>query len=71
MGNRLTPRLTPKAMAEIEEKADLTAAALTIFALVVAEWKSDPTSVQCFNLRVVELAKQIDAQLRNLDPFYL
>lgn len=33
--------------------------ALKILRLVVAEWESDPMSVQCFDLRLVEQAKEL------------
>lgn len=35
------------------EKADVW----TLLDLIVAEWTTDPTSVQCFDLRIVERAK--------------
>jgi len=34
-----------------------TADVWTLLDLIVAEWTSDPTSVQCFDLRIVERAK--------------
>ena len=33
--------------------------AMKVLALIVAEFNSDPMSVQCFDLRLVEHAKQI------------
>jgi hypothetical protein len=36
-----------------------TADVWTILDLIVAEWSSDPQSVQCFDLRLVERAKQL------------
>jgi hypothetical protein len=36
-----------------DRRIELEDRALEIFKLVVAEWKSDPMSVQCFDLRVV------------------
>ena len=36
--------------------------ALRLLALVVAEWNSDPMSVQCFDLRIVNDAKALVTQ---------
>lgn len=36
--------------------------ALEILNLIVAEFESDPMSVQCFDLRIVERAKSVIAQ---------
>lgn len=33
--------------------------AFTVLDIIVAEFKSDPMSVQCFDLRIVERAKEI------------
>jgi hypothetical protein len=60
--------LTSKAQREMEECWQLKAKAVALLAIVVAEWESDPTSVQCFDLRVVESAKQTVKRLRQLDP---
>lgn len=49
------------------EKNRLEEEALEIFIGVVAEWESDPMSVQCFDLRIVERAKYIRALLADLD----
>ena len=40
-----------------DDKVRFEDEALEIFKLVVAEWESDPMSVQCFDLRIVERAK--------------
>lgn len=61
-------RLTPKAQREMEERWSLEREAVQLLGLVVAEWKSDPTSVQCFDLRTVERAKQVSARLEQLIP---
>jgi len=47
----------------LEQKWKLESEALEIFKLVVAEWESDPMSVQCFDLRIVEKAKYVRALL--------
>lgn len=59
-------RLTDKAIKEIEEGFDLDREAWRILDLVVAEWNSDPMSVQCFDLRIVERAKVIVARHKQL-----
>ena len=59
-----------KAMREIEEKFKLEHEALHILDLVVMEWRTDPQSVQCFDLRIVEQAKLVIARLKELDPLF-
>lgn len=63
-----TIRLTPKAQSEMEEVWRLRREALDLLRLVIAEWESDPTSVQCFDLRIVERAKEVSERIRKLDP---
>lgn len=61
-------RHAERKLVEMEfEKTRLEEEALEIFKGVVMEWESDPMSVQCFDLRVVERAKYIRALLRDLD----
>lgn len=49
-----------------DEKTRLEDEALEIFKLVVAEWESDPMSVQCFDLRIVKRATYIRALLADV-----
>lgn len=49
--------LTDKAQREIEESFRNDAEAHRLLELVNAEFQSDPQSVQCFDLRVVERVK--------------
>lgn len=63
-------RLSKEGERQIEARFAATHEAVHIFKLVVAEWKSDPTSVQCFDSRIVEQAKLLDAKLKKLDPLY-
>ena len=42
-------------------------AAMKVLALIVAEFESDPMSVQCFDLRVVAQAKEIVANRRRYE----
>jgi len=60
--------LTPKAQRQMEEVWRLRREALSLLRLVIAEWESDPQSVQCFDLRIVKRAKEVSALLRKLDP---
>ena len=61
-------RLTKKAEAEIEERWRLEHDAVRLLGLVVAEWESDPMSVQCFDLRIVEQAKFVVKRIEKLTP---
>lgn len=60
--------LTRKAEREMEELFELRRETLRILRLVIAEWDSDPQSVQCFDLRVVKRAKEVSERIRKLDP---
>ena len=61
--------LTPKAEREMEEIWRLRREALTLLRHVIAEWDSDPKSVQCFDLRLVKRAKEVSERLRKIDIF--
>jgi len=58
--------LTKKAEREMEERFKLEREAIEILGLIVAEFKSDPLSVQCFDLRVVERAKYVTARIEQI-----
>ena len=58
------PRLTPLAEREREESFTNDREAHDLLALIDAEFQSDPTSVQCFDLRIVERVKQCVAKRR-------
>ena len=62
-------RLTRKAEREMEEVFKLKSEAVKILDRVVAEWSSDPQSVQCFDLRTVQRAKEVIARIKQLDVF--
>ncbi len=66
----LQPRMTNKAMREMDAKFKLQHEALEIFKQVVAEWETDAMSVQCFDLRMVEKAKSIVLRLKKVDPLF-
>ena len=60
-------RLKPEAVKAMEEVLDLDKEVWQLLDLVVAEWSSDPQSVQCFDLRIVERAKVVVARRKELD----
>lgn len=60
-------KLTDAAARQIEEGFELNREAWRLLALVVAEWESDPMSVQCFDLRIVEDAKQAVKRRKEID----
>lgn len=64
----MEPRLTDKAQREMEERFKLEKEALQILNVVVAEWESDGTSTQCFDLRIVQRAKEITKRLKQITP---
>jgi len=54
----------------MERRFDALREAEILIDLVAAEFASDPMSVQCFDLRIVERVKTCAATLRaNPDPF--
>lgn len=63
------PRLTSKAIKEMDEAFSLRQEAVEILGQVVDEWNSDPMSVQCFDLRTVERANYVLARLKKVSPW--
>lgn len=61
--------MTPKAQREINEVWELRREAVRLLDQVVAEWKSDPMSTQCFDSRLVERAAQVVARVKKIDVF--
>lgn len=61
--------LTLKAQREMKEKWQLERDAVKLLKVVVAEWDSDPLSVQCFDLRIVKSAREVIARLDKLEPY--
>ena len=59
--------MTEKAIKEMEELFKLKNRGIDILELVVSEWETDPMSVQCFDLRIVNEAKILIKRLRKLD----
>lgn len=57
-------RLTAEAEQEIEQSFVNDREAHTLLDLINAEFQSDPMSVQCFDLRIVERVKQCVAKRR-------
>ena len=52
-----------------ERSQELKARAFAILKLVVAEWESDPRSVQCFDLKIVEEAVKLVQDLKEPNDF--
>jgi hypothetical protein len=65
----MRPQLTERAMRELEEAMALRGEAVSLLEAVAAEWRSDPTSVACFDLRIVERAQYVVARLKKLEPW--
>lgn len=61
-------RLTPKAEREMEERFKLERRAVELLDIIAAEFSSDPMSVQCFDLRIVQEAIAVSARLKKLGP---
>lgn len=60
-------RLTPKAERDMEALFKVRDEIETLFDLIVAEFESDPQSVQCFDPRIVERAKVANRELKRLN----
>lgn len=60
---------TEKAEKEMEESWRLQHEAVRLLDLVVAEWNSDPMSVQCFDSRIVKRSKEVVERLKKLTLF--
>ncbi len=66
-------RLTPAAERQMEENFANEAEAWKLLALIDAEFQSDPMSVQCFDLRIVQRVKECVAARRHFNktsPFH-
>lgn len=63
----MRPQLTPRAQKQLEESFKLEREAIQLLDVIVAEFESDPMSVQCFDLRIVERAKHVVKRLRQID----
>lgn len=67
-----SPRLSDKAVKEIEANFANEQEAFHLLALIDAEFRSDPMSVQCFDLRIVErvrLCVASRADFERMHPF--
>jgi hypothetical protein len=62
--------LTDKAEREIEELWRLRKEAVQLLDLVVAEWRTDPLSVQCFDARTVTRSVEVTQRLKTLERQY-
>lgn len=62
--------LTERAQRQAERRFEIDDRLLHIMGHVVSEWSSDPMSVQCFDLRLVNEAKDLwEERKRNPLPF--
>jgi hypothetical protein len=59
-------RLKPEIERLMEEGFDLKREGMQLLGLIAAEFKSDPMSVQCFDLRVVERVKYVTERLEQI-----
>jgi len=59
--------LTEEAIAEMEDGWRLRKDAVRLLDLVVAEWETDPQSVACFDLRIIEEANQVIRKLKAIE----
>lgn len=66
----MTGILKPDAAKAIERNFELTTEAWEVLALITSEFKSDPMSVQCFDLRVVEKAIALVDEHKKLKQKY-
>ena len=69
----MRPMLTKKAQSEIEEMWMCRDEGMKLLDLVAAEFESDPMSVQCLDLRIVEDIKRVAKTHRELaknNPLY-
>lgn len=62
---RYTPTPNEKAL---EESFDIKRQAMVVLDLIVAEFNSDPMSVQCFDLRTVARAQELIRRWKALPP---
>lgn len=66
----LRPHLTDEAFKDLCKQQDADKRVWEILDIIVAEFETDPTSVQCFDLRIVEEAKKLVRDRKKMnDPF--
>jgi hypothetical protein len=62
-------QLTPRAQRDVEELWALRREAVQLLDVIAAEFKTDPTSVQCFDARTVQRAIEVSARIKKIDVF--
>lgn len=67
---RRGPRLSDVAEREIEESFNNRVEAFALLDLINTEFQSDPMSVQCFDLRIVERVKACVAKQKRFEERY-
>lgn len=55
-------RLKPSVQKKMERGFDVRDGLVEVALMVIAEWESDPTSVQCFDLRLVKKAIELKTE---------
>ncbi len=63
------PYLSDEGIRQMDARIEAEIEAFEVLDLIVAEFNSDPMSVQCFDLRTVERAKEVVKQLKKSNPF--
>lgn len=63
------PYLSDKGIRQMDERIEAHIEAFKVLDLIVAEFNSDPMSVQCFDLRTVKRAQDVVERLRKVNPF--
>lgn len=67
-----TPRMKPAYEKQLTEEVDNWHEAFELLGIIDAEFRSDPMSVQCFDLRVVERVRNCVAkyaELKKQNPY--
>lgn len=67
----MSNRLSPKAERDMEIEFQCIRRGMEILGIIVEEWRTDPTSVQCFDLRIVQEAIELIAKYKKVKPAYL
>lgn len=58
-----------KGLRRMDERIEAHIEAFEVLDLIVAEFNSDPMSVQCFDLRTVKRAQDVVERLKKVNPF--
>lgn len=64
------PYLNPKAEKELFEQMDADKRVWQLMDVICAEFQSDPESVKCFDLRIVQEAVDLVKRRKKMDDFF-